>query len=276
MDVTRAGWALTTVLLLSSFLPSAEAAPLPADAVTVPSADETTPSLWAKDSVDDPAIWVNRSDPAGSLVVGNNKRGALEVYDLDGNIRQRITQPTGFWGNVDIRGDLVVASKLGMMIYTVDASRSKPLVLAKETTGHASTAGEGLCLYDSGAPGLNDGLFGITVQKSMNRVRVHPLTDSDADGLLTIGKPVKTIYYGSEAEGCVVDDGEGQLYLSEEDVGIWRYDLTLAGSGVPPPVLVDGVGPQLAPDVEGLTLAGGYLIASAQNLEDWHSSWFNV
>ena len=36
-------------------------------------------------------------------MIGNDKQGALEVYDLDGTRIQRITTSTSFWGNVDVR-----------------------------------------------------------------------------------------------------------------------------------------------------------------------------
>jgi len=263
---------------LLNFTPSlsSQGVSLPLDVVKVPSAAETIPSTWSGDSIDDPAIWANTADPGQSLVVGNNKRGALEVYDLNGALRQKIDNPTGVWGNVDIRGDLVAVSKKGILLYRVDASRSNPLAPAREPTGNATTGGEGLCLYDPGTPGIEGGLYAINLQRFSSRVRMHPLTDGDQDGLLTVEKHVKEFYVGSESEGCVVEDSTGLLYLSEEDVGIWRYDLTDPGAGTPPRVQVDTLGPHLAPDVEGLTLAARYLIASAQNVEQPSASWFNV
>lgn len=43
---------------------------------------ETVPVHTSGDAADDPAIWVHPSDPTQSLVIVNNKRGALETYDL--------------------------------------------------------------------------------------------------------------------------------------------------------------------------------------------------
>src|SRR5262249_55296345 len=43
---------------------------------------------------DDPAVWVNRADPAKSLIVGTVKAaapdGALAVFSLDGTLRQMV------------------------------------------------------------------------------------------------------------------------------------------------------------------------------------------
>ena len=57
-----------------------------------------------------------------------------------------------------------------------------------------------------------------------------------------MGSPVRDFYLGSEGEGCEVDDATGALYVSEEDVGIWRYDLTAPTGLVPPRVLFASVG----------------------------------
>jgi 3-phytase len=36
------------------------------------------------DAADDPAIWVHPVDPALSLVLGTDKKGGLNVFDLEG------------------------------------------------------------------------------------------------------------------------------------------------------------------------------------------------
>ncbi len=47
------------------------------------------------DDADDPAIWVNKSNPSQSRVIGTNKvkrpTGGLYVFNLDGKIVQKIT-----------------------------------------------------------------------------------------------------------------------------------------------------------------------------------------
>ena len=82
---------------------------------------------------------------------------------------------------------------------------------SREELGNANTAGEGLCMYDPGKTGVGDGLYVINVHRTTNRVRVHPLTDKDHDGLLLVDKPVRDFYLDSEGEGCEVDDLTGAL-----------------------------------------------------------------
>ena len=77
--------------------------------VEVPADAETQPMQHSGDSADDPAIWVNHDDPAKSLVIGNDKQGALETYNLDGTLVQRISRDSKFWGNVDVRQDVQLA-----------------------------------------------------------------------------------------------------------------------------------------------------------------------
>ena len=86
---------------------------------------------------------------------------------------------------------------------------------------------------------------------------------------------------GSESEGCVADDERGLFYVSQEDVGLWRYGAE-PGAGTAR-VRVDSVGSggNLAADVEGLTIVNqsngtGYLLASAQNVANPNNSYFTA
>jgi 3-phytase len=73
-----------------------------------------------------------------------------------------------------------------------------------------------------------------------------------ADGAL-IAKEERRFAVGSQTEGCVVDDRKGQLYIGEEGVGVWRYDLDPA-SMAPRVQIVAAPSDMLKPDVEGMTL----------------------
>ena len=64
--------------------------------------------IGAGDFADDPALWVHPTDRSQSLILGTHKLEGLYVYGLDGKERQRLT--IGRINNVDVRGDLAVAS----------------------------------------------------------------------------------------------------------------------------------------------------------------------
>lgn len=268
---------LGVVAVAAGLLLGGPALSSPPGTATVPSALETVPTRVAGDTADDAAIWVSSARPGSSLVITNEKQvDRLTVFDLSGKVVQRITDPSRSFGNVDVRGNIVAAAHSGVWVWRVTTTADGPrLVAAREPTGNARTSGEGLCLWDPGARGTAGGLYAVNVNRATFRVRVHPLTDKDGDGLLLVGKPVRDFRLGSEGEGCETDDRTGALYVAEEDVGIWRYDLTAPAGPVPPRTRFASVGPLLAPDVEGLALADDVLYASAQHVADPQDSWFS-
>ena len=114
---------------------------------------ETSPVANSGDAADDIAIWRNPLDPAASLVIGNDKQGALEVYDLSGSLVQRFDG--GFYGNVDTRAatqtgrgpiDVVVTYRSGIG-YLRHRSQSRQLSnITDSTSGSIASriGGEGL------------------------------------------------------------------------------------------------------------------------------------
>ncbi|MBA2532610.1 MAG: phytase [Nocardioidaceae bacterium] len=244
---------------------------------------ETAPVSHSGDAADDPSLWVHPTNPGQSLLIGNDKQGALEVYNLDGSLQQRITTAASFWGNSDVRQqvtigartlDVVAAYNGGLRLYTVDTA-TRTLRLITDGTGKISTAGEGLCLYRSSTTG---DLSAFVISRA-GRVRQFRIFDGDGDGLLQ-GQLQREFEVGSEAEGCVADDVTGALYVSEEDVALWRYGAEPEAGNAR--TEVDQVQPDghLTYDIEGLTLVeqgtSGYLIASAQNGAKPSKSYFVV
>lgn len=129
---------LTTAVLLglslvgsSALTTSAEAEPrTPAPPTTYTAAVETPPNFddeaGGDADADDPAIWVHRSRPTRSVVLGALKNGGLDAYDLRGRVLQHIDTPpapgedlaAGRFNNVDILtrtaiGDIAVVTDRG-------------------------------------------------------------------------------------------------------------------------------------------------------------------
>jgi myo-inositol-hexaphosphate 3-phosphohydrolase len=242
------------------------------DVIDVSSVAETTPVAHSGDAADDPAIWVSPNNPGQSLIIGNDKLGALETYDLSGERVQRISAGSDFFGNVDVRGDYVAVSHNGIVVYEVHPS-TRQLTLATDGVGKIASAGEGLCLYDPGADGLAGGMYVFTVGRSDGRVREYALADADGDGKMT-GSLVRDFTIGTESEGCVADDATGSFFVSEEDVAVWRYGAD-PGDGTAR-TKVAAVGPSLPADAEGLTIAGDYLMVSAQNVAHPSQNFIDV
>lgn len=202
----RCAGLLAVVTLVSAVL---VVAPTPAGAVVpvdVPADAETAPVTSSGDSADDPAIWVNPADPSKSLVIGNDKGTALEVYDLSGARTQLIA---GGHGNVDVRPrlplgsgtvDIAAAASSGIRVYRIDPA-TRQLTNITDGGSISGVSGEGFCLYHSPVSGL----FYAFLINSAGRVQQVRLGDADSDGLVD-GQLVRSFDVGSESEGCVADD----------------------------------------------------------------------
>lgn len=251
--------------------------PSPPLSATTTATVETEPVLHSGDAADDPAIWPHPTDPAQSLVIGNDKGGALDVYDMNGALVQRIEE--GFFGNVDVRTgvtvggqtrDIAAVYRAGLRLYAIDPDTRRLVNVTDSSTGSLAvpTGGEGVCLYRSPETATT---YAFVVSRA-GAVAQYQLTDADGDGLVDATR-VRLWSLSSEAEGCVADDALGRFYVSEEDVALWRYGAEPTdGMETSDRVAVDRVtsaGGRLAPDIEGLTLVdtgpgAGYLMASAQ------------
>lgn len=213
----------------------------------IPSDAETAPVASSGDAADDPTIWVNELDPAESRIIGNDKKGALNMYRLDGSLVTSLYTGT-FWGNSDVRGNLLAVARSGIKLYAVSAN-------GLDQVGSIRTSGEGLCMYESGAD-----VYVFTVTRK-GLVRQFRLNAARTGGTL-----VRSFSLGSEGEGCAVDDEAQALYISQEDVALWRYSANPFDSSGNSRVAVDTVVPdgRITPDAEGVTLTGNRLIVSSQ------------
>jgi len=168
-----------------------------------------------------------------------------------------------------VRGDLVaVYHSGGLRIFRVNPS-TRLLGNAAEG-GVIPTSGEGDCLYQA-----SSALYAfVIVRAAPSRTRQYQLDDGDGDGLLA-GRLRRKFNVGSEAEGCVVDDAAARLYISQEDVALWRYgaDPGDASSRVAVDTVVSSGG-RLDPDLEGVTVSGNRLIVSAQSTRTPSQSYF--
>ncbi|MDQ0836875.1 phytase [Sphingomonas faeni] len=242
-------------------------APTEVVAPMVAAAAETDPVDTAADAADDPAIWRNAADPAKSLVIGTDKKAGIHVYSLAGK-RLSFT-PAARLNNVDLRdlGGRVIAaasdradvSTAHVSLFTLNTAAAKLVPLGRFPVG----AGEayGMCLWTRAS---DKALFGFVVLKDgrIDQVAI------DLSGTSPKVTTVRSMKLGTQSEGCVVDDRTGQLYVAEEDVGLWRFDADPSAPSIATPIAkVDGK--TLVADAEGLALApsgksGGYLVVSSQ------------
>jgi parallel beta-helix repeat protein len=261
--------------------PAPTAAPAPAPGPVNPTngsvtaTAETAPVPHSGDAADDPAIWVNAADPSRSTVIGTDKQGGLGVYDLNGS---QLHFYSGIKpNNVDLRYgfnlggsliDVVTASEQDsdtILVYRVDPS-TRGLVNVRAQSRDTGFGAAGLCMYKSPVSGK----FYVFVSDSSGNMRQFELV---ATGGAIDYTQVRTLDFGSVTEGCVVDDHHQALYVSEENVALWRLSAEPnGGSGMTRVASVDGS--ILTADVEGLAVydkggGTGLLIASSQGSDDF-------
>lgn len=234
--------------------------------VTVPAVAETeSVGTVGDDAADDPAIWRNPQDPSQSLVIGTDKKAGLHVYDLLG--QQKSFLAADAVNNVDLRtiGEtiLVGASDRGdraqprIALYTLDSEKAELNPLANIQVG--SGEAYGFCFGVLG----NADLRAFIVTKEGSIIDMSIVLSGSAPS----AKVNRTFKLETQPEGCVVDDRTGMLYVGEENVGIWSFDLN-QDNPAPVSFAVLKAG-ELTADVEGLALApdgatGGHLLASSQ------------
>lgn len=251
--------------------------------LVVPAVVETESVSNAGDAADDPAIWIDPKDPARSVVIGTDKRGGISVYDLTGRQLQVVIGDEV--NNVDLRNDFplgdttvsIVAGGDGrreqIVLWRIDPA-ARELVEVPNARINLSLDPEGLTMYRSPL----DGRFYVFVvgrdyesgdKGWLEQWEIRPGVTFPIDA-----ERVRRTRVGGESEGMVADDRTGELYVSEEQVGIWRY--SAEPNGGEERTLIDRVGwrDRLKYNVEGLAIHTDregvrHLVASSQGSNDF-------
>jgi 3-phytase len=247
--------------------------PPPSAAPSVQASAETDPVPGRGDAADDPAIWINRASPAESLVIGTDKKRGLNVYGLDGALRQAL--PVGRVNNVDLRDGfevdgqpmtIVAASdrdRNAIALFALSPERLELINVADGVLATGLTEIYGLCMYQD----IKQGRLFVFVNDKDGRFQQHELLARPGSGRVGT-RIVREFRLDTQPEGCVADDEFGWLYIGEEGLGFYRM---AAAPDAPTDLLtVDTVGKgTLVADVEGLAIyrgpdGGGYLVVSSQ------------
>ena len=223
-----------------------------------------TPSVGSPDdAADDPAIWIDRTDAANSLVLGTDKQAGLYVYGLDGAVKDFLA--VGALNNVDLRqgvrvgefsGDIAATSNRTdntVTLFTIDAGK----VTKSGAFPSPIIEPYGLCM------GVSGGETFVFVTYKTGDLLAFQLTGAGA------GEEAARLKLSSQLEGCVFDDINGVLFFGEEARGVWKAPF--AGGAFGAAVAVDAVGGPsgVRADVEGMAIYSidetrGYLVVSSQ------------
>ena len=240
-----------------------------------------TPSVGTagQDAADDPAVWASTGAPVSikgvstpGFVAGTDKKAGLYIYGLDGAILQFL--PEGLLNNVDVVEGLTVdgrpqvilgasdrtPGKTGVALYLFDPAGTGDNAI--RPWGNLTTdviEPYGFCFARRGAE-----VHAILVGHE-GELRQFVLT-ADASGK-PAAREVRRAEIGTISEGCAADEKTDALYITEENVGLWRYGLDPASGAAR--TLIQPIAPGvLVADAEGLTIiedgAARYLIGSSQ------------
>jgi len=207
-------------------------------------------------------------DGQNSSIVGTAELAGLEVYDAAGKRTGAV--PAGEAVSVDVRyGALPGLGGATPLVMAADAT-SNSLRFFRSQDGAPSEIGarpiplgisvEGACLYRSSQDGS---LYAFALGDG-GEIDQYLLFESSAGRV--DAKLMRRLHVASTVEHCVADDATGQLYVSEQAVGIWRFDAEPETEILP--VLVDAVRlGKITEEVGGLALYNGgeganWLIAS--------------
>ncbi|MFQ5650604.1 MAG: phytase [bacterium] len=231
-------------------------------------------------TADDPALWIHPTNSARSIIIGTDKVAGIFVWDLNGTELQHIEQGTQS-NNVEVktgvvfageRVDIVAANlrgagKLAVFKVNPDYTGSDVLVQIADMNSENNDIqadSYGFGLYRRPADGA---LFVFERPKNEGAIRQYRIVDDGTpNGVLVT--PVRDLNYsGGVAEGFVVDDEMGFIYISEEAKGVHKYLVDPAMSSDPIALFATDDG--IAGDREGLGLyacsdSTGYLLLSSQ------------
>ncbi len=237
-----------------------------------------TPSVGTagQDAADDPAIWAGPTPVSiggvstRGFVAGTDKKAGLYIYGLDGAVLQFL--PEGLLNNVDLTEGLTVAGRPQVVLGASDRTPGKTGV-SLYLFDPASAAGVrpwgaittdvvepyGFCFARRGAE-----IHAVLVGHE-GEMRQFILTVDAAGG--PSAREVRRFDIGTISEGCAADEMTDALYITEENVGLWRYGLDPASGATR--TLIQPIAPGvLVADAEGLTIIedgpARYLIGSSQ------------
>lgn len=171
------------------------------------------------------AVLLLGADGQPNRIVGVGGLGGLELYDLSG--RRTGAVPAGEVGSLDVRQGVTLGGRSMDLIVSTNTTDNTIRFFAAEGSGLTEVgarsvplgfAVEGVCLLRNRADAA---LYAIVVGDGgeVDQLMVY----ADANGKID-ARESRRLGLPSPTEHCVADDATGQVYLSEQTVGLWRID----------------------------------------------------
>lgn len=186
---------------------------------------------------DDPAIWINKTNPSQSLIIGTDKEaatGGLYAYDLQGKMVHKV-YPMDRPNNVDIAYSLPLNGKKVDIAVVTERKKNQirifslPDLKPIDNGGIAVFADSeqkdpmGIALYTNPSNGKIYAIIGRKEGVSGEYLYQYELTDNKG----TVGANLvrKFGHYSGkkEIEAIMVDNELGYIYYADETQGIRKY-----------------------------------------------------
>jgi 3-phytase len=197
------------------------------------------------DDADDPAVWINQSDPSRSLILGTNKvaapAGALYVFALDGSVKQ-VVAPLDRPNNVDIeygfqsrngRVDIAVVTERfqnRLRVFRITDSGVVPIDGGGGIPVMEGETGEGrmpmgVALYKRARDGA---IFAIVAPKTGPTTGYLWQYRLDIDPVSGAARGIFVRRFGNfsgrgEIEAVAVDDALGYVYYADEEYALHKW-----------------------------------------------------
>lgn len=238
---------------------------------------------------DDPAVWVNRRNPAQSLILGTDKggeetAGGLYVFGLDGKIRQKIlglNKPNNVdveYGfrlgnrNIDI-AVLTEASARRLRIYEI-SSIGKLTDISGKTDTFAGESGPqnrpwGIALYKRPIDGAIFAIVSRHFGPTDGYLGQYLLKDNGSGKVDLVEARRFGRFSGTDLiEAVAVDDALGYVYYSDESTCIRKYHVDPDHPAAAKELATFGVS-EFTADREGMALytladGTGYIVCTDQ------------
>jgi 3-phytase len=239
-----------------------------------------------KHDTDDPAIWINRADPAASLILGTDKHadGALYAFGLDGKIRHdKVVRGLVRPNNVDVAYGLMVGGRPTDIAVVTEryAHRLRvyrlPDLAPLDGGGLPVFAGEpardcmGIALYTRPADGAVFAIVSRAPDRAPTQGYLHQyrLIDDGTGAVRAVFTRALGAWSGKkEIEALAVDLELGYVYYSDENFGLRKYHADPAADDAGDELAVFGRD-GFAEDREGISIYAtgpgrGYVLVSNQ------------
>lgn len=263
----------------------------------VAQADSVARPVFISDTVnhdtDDPAIWINPQDPAGSLIIGTDKGGesgdgGLFVFNLQGKLIDSI-RPLKRPNNVDVAYSLMLGGK--KVDIAVCTERLSKAIRVFTLPDLKAVDNGGIGVFENEADSLRDPM-GIALYTNPSDQKIYAIvgrktgpTDGsylwqylladDGKGSVKATLVRKFGFYSGkkEIESIAVDNELGYVYHSDEQHGIHKSYAHPDSSNVELALFGQG---DFTEDIEGISIykfddGTGYILVS-----DQQANRFNV